>query len=129
MNGTGFLTACIVALAGVSASLTPFAERAKNQDMKKPDSGVQSEIGPFCFEMAGLLQLHPKRTLSSRRDIDAAHRLVNNISPKRAMRPAVKRKRHREILALITAPRDCHALLTILRKGTRGRHDEEQKGK
>jgi hypothetical protein len=53
MNGTGFLTACIVAFAGVSASLAPFAERAKNQNMKKPDSGVQSEIGPFCFELAG----------------------------------------------------------------------------
>jgi hypothetical protein len=36
MNGTGFLTACIVAFAGVSASLAPFAERAKNQDKKKP---------------------------------------------------------------------------------------------
>lgn len=36
MNSTGFLTACIVALAGVSASLTPFAERAKNQETKKP---------------------------------------------------------------------------------------------
>jgi hypothetical protein len=86
--------------------------------MKKPDSRVQLEIGPFCFVMAGLLQLHPKRTLSSRRDIAAARRVVNNISSKWAVNAAVKRKRHREILALATGSRDGLALLAILRKGT-----------
>ena len=49
MNGTGFLTACIVAFAGVSASLAPFAERAKNQDMKKPGR---------AWKATGLFALH-----------------------------------------------------------------------
>ena len=47
MNSTGFLTACIVALAGVSASLTPFAERAKNQETKKPGRAWKA-TGLFC---------------------------------------------------------------------------------
>lgn len=35
--------------------------------MKKPDSGLQSEIGLIRFGMAGTLQLQPKQvTLSSR---------------------------------------------------------------
>lgn len=41
------------------------------------------------------------------------------------MNAAVKRKRHREILTLATGSRDGLALLTILCKGTGGRHDEE----
>lgn len=45
------------------------------------------------------------------------------------MNAAIQRERHGKILALVAAPRDRHALLTKLRKGTRGRHDKEQKGK
>ena len=41
------------------------------------------------------------------------------------MGPAIQRERHGKILALVAAPRDRHALLAKLRKGTRGRHDKE----
>lgn len=64
--------------------------------------------------------------LFGERDNAASPRLVKRtFHRKRAMRPAVKTKRHREVLALVAAPRDRHALLAKLRKGTRGRHDKE----
>lgn len=37
-------------IAYVSASLAPLAERVKNQGAKKPDSGVQAEIGLFASD-------------------------------------------------------------------------------
>jgi hypothetical protein len=68
--------------------------------------------------------------LFGERDNAALPLLVKNtFHRKRAMHAAVKAKRHREVLTLIASPRDRLALHAILRKGTRGRHDEEQEGK
>jgi len=75
MNGTGFLTACIVAFAGVSASLAPFAERAKNQDTKKPGRAWRA-TGLFCTALTRSLRFHAEQTLSSRRNNAALPQIV-----------------------------------------------------